>query len=567
MAVKKTIPVENLLGVRFPDLVKEWHPTKNGKLTAFNVSFGCNEKIWWICTHGHEWETRINHRSQGSGCPYCSGRKASPDRNFSVQFPDLTKEWHPTKNGELTAFNVLSGSHKKVWWLCKKGHEWETSIHHRANGTACPFCAGNKVSPESSLATKFPGIANEWNTNKNGKLTPFNFTSGSHKKVWWLCSNKHEWKATIKSRTEGNGCPYCGGKKATPEHNLAVKFPDLVKEWHPSKNGQIKPNDMMPKSCRKVWWKCDKEHEWEAKIYSRTNGNGCPFCSGRKATINRNLAVKFPNLIEEWHSTKNGKLTASDVTPSSGKKVWWFCNQGHEWKTSVRIRTDGKGCPHCYRNYLKGYNRLSYPSTTIPNHSKPIPVSSLASNPLPVESTEPLLSEQTEPKLIETQKELDAATAQIETLTKRLGELEQQQKEAEQDEAKYRNTLDKLGAKTDQIEELNEHLEKAENARQKAETKAAQYKLEAEAIRSKLKSGSDSRENRRLGGPPARPRSSLAGHQAQQPAGEDHLIAMRKAAWQKQGIIVLKPEDINDDWVRQAVINEAQRKFGPKSGS
>ncbi|MED4634714.1 zinc-ribbon domain-containing protein [Peribacillus frigoritolerans] len=35
-------------------------------------------------------------------------------------FPELAKEWHPTKNGKLTSEDVTDGSKKVVWWLCKK---------------------------------------------------------------------------------------------------------------------------------------------------------------------------------------------------------------------------------------------------------------------------------------------------------------------------------------------------------------------------------------------------------------------------------------------------------------
>ena len=31
-------------------------------------------------------------------------------------YPHLVKEWHPTKNGDLTPKDVTYGSNKKVWW-------------------------------------------------------------------------------------------------------------------------------------------------------------------------------------------------------------------------------------------------------------------------------------------------------------------------------------------------------------------------------------------------------------------------------------------------------------------
>ena len=66
-----------------------------------------------------------------------------------------------------------------------------------------------------------------------------------------------------------------------------------------------------------------------------------------------NLAVLHPDVAAQWHPTKNGDLTPYDVTPGSGKKVWWKCEKGHEWDATVGDRTRGRGCPHCYKEGRK----------------------------------------------------------------------------------------------------------------------------------------------------------------------------------------------------------------------
>lgn len=52
----------------------------------------------------------------------------------------LLMQWHPTKNGELTPDNVSQSSRKPIWWLCEKGHEWQTQTVSRLGGTGCPVC-------------------------------------------------------------------------------------------------------------------------------------------------------------------------------------------------------------------------------------------------------------------------------------------------------------------------------------------------------------------------------------------------------------------------------------------
>ena len=52
-------------------------------------------------------------------------------KKFLSEYPELIKEWHPTKNGEFEPDEVTYGSGKKVWWLCPKDHSYDSSIHNR----------------------------------------------------------------------------------------------------------------------------------------------------------------------------------------------------------------------------------------------------------------------------------------------------------------------------------------------------------------------------------------------------------------------------------------------------
>ena len=104
------------------------------------------------------------------------------------------------------------------------------------------------------------------------------------------------------------GCPFCNITSATEKINLQTINPKLAKEWHHDKNGELTPKDVLSKSGKKVWWRCNKGHEWQAQIRARTNGNGCPYCAGSKASKDRNLKVLYPELAKEWHPTKNEDL-------------------------------------------------------------------------------------------------------------------------------------------------------------------------------------------------------------------------------------------------------------------
>jgi hypothetical protein len=57
-------------------------------------------------------------------------------------------------------------------------------------------------------------------------------------------------------------------------------------------------------------------------------------------------------------------------------------------------------------------------------------------------------------------------------------------------------------------------------------------------------------------------RGSLERHLPETPPTEQELFAMRRAAWRRQGIVVIRPADVRDEIVRQAIINEATRLYG-----
>jgi uncharacterized Zn-finger protein len=329
-------------------LAKEWHPKRNALLTPKDVTLYSHKKVWWRCMRGHEWFAAVADRSKGRGCPYCSERYVTDDNCLLAVSPKLAKEWHPTKNFALTPRDVLPHSNKKAWWTCKKGHEWKAVINNRSSRTdGCPYCSGHKVDKDNCLQTENPRLAREWHPTRNAPLTPREVTSGSGKKVWWLCKNKHEWPAVIASRNQGCYCPFCSGRKATDMNCLQTVNPPLAREWHTNRNTPVTPRDVTARSSKKAWWTCKKGHEWESSISNRSRGNGCPYCSGKRVTKENCLQTINPALAREWHPTKNGSWSPKDVAPYSQRLVWWKCVKGHEWREPVIDRYKRGGCPVC----------------------------------------------------------------------------------------------------------------------------------------------------------------------------------------------------------------------------
>ena len=350
----------NCLAATHPEIATQWHPIKNGDLTPYDVTYGCAKKVWWQCEEGHEWKTPVFLRTSGYGCPRCANNRVY-ENSLSVDNPKMASEWHPTKNGNLTPDDVTLGCAKKVWWQCKNGHEWQTEIKTRAKGHDCPFCSNQRACKDNCLATLRPETATFWHPTKNGDLTPNDVTYGSAKTVWWLCPTcDHEWQDPIHYLMGRVGkCPKCNRRRRRfkYEKRLAVTHPEVAKQWHPTKNGDLTPNDVTYGVNVKVVWQCEKGHEWITAINSRTSrgGYGCPYCAGVKACADNCLATTHPELAKQWHPTKNGDLTSSDVTYGSEKRVWWLCAEGHEISRTILGRTYRKShiCPVCLRKQKK----------------------------------------------------------------------------------------------------------------------------------------------------------------------------------------------------------------------
>ena len=78
-------------------------------------------------------------------------------------------------------------------------------------------------------------------------------------KTDWLCDKEHLFDSTYNQIDKGNGCKYCSGRVASPENNLAVKFPEVAKLWHPTKNDDLRPEAVTPHSHDdEIWWLCPK---------------------------------------------------------------------------------------------------------------------------------------------------------------------------------------------------------------------------------------------------------------------------------------------------------------------
>jgi hypothetical protein len=302
----------------FPYLKKQWDYSKNKNIDPEILTVGSNKKISWKCDKNskHLWRARVADRTiKKLKCPFCSGYKPSEENNFLYKFPKLAKEWNYKKNKKKPN-EYLSQSHQRVWWICKKGHEWESKITNRSTlKRGCPYCTGKLVSQENNLLTNHPKKAKYFDVKKN-RTTPDKIHENSGKKYWWRCEKNHSYFRPAHGIGEkrfkySSGCPYCKGLKISDDNNLKHLNPEIAKEWNYKKNIKLKPENVTAGSEKSVWWICKKNHEWKAVVYSRTGKNktGCPLCSKNHTSIQEvrlysELIKVFPTVLRKDRSKK-----------------------------------------------------------------------------------------------------------------------------------------------------------------------------------------------------------------------------------------------------------------------
>ena len=308
----KVWPGYNDLSTTDPELAAQWHPTKNGALLPSEVVAGATRKVWWLFPYDDpktgkhfdfEWKESIFQRNKNKLCPFLekyNGSVWTGYNDLKTNYPDLCAEWHYEKNIGVRPEDVSCSSGKIVWWVLpyddsKTGKhfnfEWQAKIADRTRGYGCPFLSGKRVwKGFNDLESAYPKLAMEWHPINNKGLKPDEVAVNSNKSVWWYfpyndpTTGKHfnfEWKAKVVDRVKGIGCPYISNALVWKGFNdLATSNKMLASQWHPTKNGNLLPDEVTTGSKKDIWWLCPEcGNVWKAKVYSRSKGNGCPNCT------------------------------------------------------------------------------------------------------------------------------------------------------------------------------------------------------------------------------------------------------------------------------------------------
>lgn len=251
-----------------------------------DVPSGTHDRVWWVCSKDprHTWQASVVSRVRGAGCPFCAGQRAVPGIDDVVTLkPKVARLLvDPAEAAGLTV-----GSGRRCHFRCPEGHAWEAPVRDvvratDAGRTGCPVCskhASNRGHRPTVADARPDLLAEAADPDEVGRLT-----LGSGRSVRWVCRRHGEpyvYEMPVRNRVRGQGCPVCGHHAVVAGVNdLATTHPALAAELvDPSMATEVSRG-----SERVCQWRCAKGHVWEAPVYARVAGNGCPTCSNQSTS-------------------------------------------------------------------------------------------------------------------------------------------------------------------------------------------------------------------------------------------------------------------------------------------
>lgn len=391
-----------------PLLLKEWDYEKNELLELFpdKLTPFSNKKVWWKCSVcNYEWKTTIANRSNGFGCPVCGNKIVVAGVNdLCTTHPYLADEWDFEENGDFLPQQATYGMGKKIGWICPLGHKYKATILHRSSGTNCPICnSGRQTSfaeqavfyyvkklyptainrykdifdngmeidifiPEIRYGIEYDGSFWHKEEGLEREKIKYDICKVNEIKLIRIKAYQKEysieksyfadytlflkedsipelekliqtlyfrlsstiinpimvWEDTISTidieKDRHDILKYLSEQK----NSFADEHPELLLEWHPTKNQDLKPNMFKSGSSFSAWWLCSKcGYEWKTTIYSRSKGGGCKKCSGMNHSGSNNKSArkiyqytKEGIYIREWGAIIEASR-AENINPSN----------------------------------------------------------------------------------------------------------------------------------------------------------------------------------------------------------------------------------------------------------
>lgn len=337
-----------------PDVAKEWDYSKNGDILPENIPPKCTIKtIWWRCPEcGREWQQSPASRIRGGKlkkCKACAGLIPIIGKtDLATVNPQLSKEWHPTLNGDLTPSDVCANMNGKVWWLCPVcKHEWMASPSNRNKGRGCPNCLKylRTSFPEQCIyfyvKKYYPDAINRFTDIDTSRIEIDVYIPSQRigieydGVIWHNADVVHEREKRKYSLCKGKGITLIRIREEQLTEDETCDYAIVTSRRYTDKS----LNDMI--------------HELRAFLpriqdFDVARDNSLIRENYLRDVKEKSVAALHPELIPEWDYEKNYPLVPEMFLATSPTKVWWVCPSCHSsYKTEIRNRCRGHGCKTC----------------------------------------------------------------------------------------------------------------------------------------------------------------------------------------------------------------------------
>jgi hypothetical protein len=278
-------------------------------------------KLHWRCRAAHQWYAAPLHIKRGHWCPLC----AQVARLTLQEMGAIAA----AKSGQCLSEEYL-GSAKPLRWRCAVGHEWNARPSSIKSGNWCPYCARNRELEFEQMRQ----IARD----RGGRCLSTRYKNG-RTPLLWECSQRHRWKArptNIKggTRKKGSWCLECYNTRRIfrPKQDIQA-----MQELARSRGGRCVSTEYIG-SKAKLTWRCEHEHEWEARPVSVLQGTWCPVCGHNQrlelSALQKIAAIRGGDCLSQTYVNERTALA-------------WYCAAGHRWSATPGKVKRGSWCPKC----------------------------------------------------------------------------------------------------------------------------------------------------------------------------------------------------------------------------
>ena len=148
---------------------------------------------------GHKVRVTYDKLRTAKHCPICIKRRPSPTNCLAFTHPHLISEW--SAKNDITPYDIVAGSGKKVWWQYSCGHEVFARVSsHAIKQYGCRVC----------LTKSHDKYIDEVKKNNPRNITVFSKYINKRTKIQVQCNIcNHIWATRPDNLLKGCGCPNC----------------------------------------------------------------------------------------------------------------------------------------------------------------------------------------------------------------------------------------------------------------------------------------------------------------------------------------------------------------------